>query len=154
MFTATDGRVREALGGRQFHLTGRAGAAAGFALAVAMLTPLLFLSKLAEMQFVAVQLGFIGGIYFGFGIADGRVTKLLVEFLVAGAFLFVAVAALWADSPALLAGAYIAHAVWDVLHHPRGVSVPVKNWWPPFCVAFDLLCAAFILAWLPWGGVG
>lgn len=156
MFTTIDGRVRTTDNeeARQFHLSGPAGAAVGLGLAAVMLSPLLFVSKLAGMQFVAVQLGFIGAIYFGFGIADGRVTNLLIEFLGAGAFLFVAVVALWADSPPLLAGAYVGHAVWDTLHHPHGISVPVRNWYPPFCVVFDVVCAVFILAWLPHGGVG
>jgi hypothetical protein len=147
------GVIRRTNGETELHLSGPAGAAVGLGLAVAMLTPLLFLSKLAGMQFLAVQLGFIGAIYFGFGIADGRVVRLLIEFLVAGTFLFVAAAALWADSPVVLAVAYAAHAGWDVIHHPRAVTVPVRKWYPPFCVVYDLVCAAFIVWWLPLGGV-
>ena len=156
----TDGRVqsgydeRDGGGARRFQLNGPAGAAVGLGLAVVMLAPLLLLSKLAGMQFLAVQIAFIGAIYFGFGIADGRVGNLVTEFLVSGAFLFVAAASLWADSPALLAGAYVAHAGWDYLHHRPGISVPVHSWYPPFCVVFDLAAAAFILAWLPLSGVG
>lgn len=139
--------------GAELHLSGPMGAAAGLGLATVMLAPLLFLSKDAGMQFLAVQLGFIGAIYFGFGIADGRVAGLLVEFAVSGVFLLGGAAALWADSPVLLAAGYAAHAVWDVLHHPRAVSMPVRPWYPPFCVVYDLVCAAFVLAWLPLGGV-
>lgn len=138
--------------GVELHLSGPAGAAAGLGLALVMLAPLLFLSKAAGLQFLAVQLGFIGAIYFGFGIADGRVSNMLVEFAVSGVFLFGGAAALWADSPALLAAGYAAHAGWDVLHHPRAVPMPVRNWYPPFCVVYDLVFAAFILAWLPLGG--
>lgn len=139
--------------GLELHFSGPAGAGVGLALAVVMLSPLLLLSKLAGMQFLAVQVAFIGAIYFGFGVADARVGPLLIEFTVAGAFLLGAAAALWADSPALLAGAYAAHAVWDGVHHPRAVSMPVRPWYPPFCVVYDLVCAAFVLAWLPLGGV-
>jgi hypothetical protein len=139
---------------RHFRLSPPAGAAVGLGLAVVMLAPLLLLSKLAGMQFLAVQLGFIGAIYFGFGIADGRVRPLLVEFLVAGLFLFAGAVALWTDSPIFLAGAYVAHAAWDAVHHPRVVSTPVRPWYPPFCVVYDIVSAAFILAWLPFRGVG
>ncbi len=118
-----------------------------------MLTPLLLLSKLAGMQLLAVHLGFIGGIYFGFGVADGRLAPLLTEFVIAGTFLFAAAVALWADAPVVLAGAYAAHGIWDAVHHPRAMNMPVRNWYPPFCAVYDLLCAAFILAWLPLGGV-
>jgi hypothetical protein len=149
-----DGRILTAGEGRNFHLSRPAGAAVGLGLAVVMLAPLLLLSKLAGMQFLAVQIAFIGAIYFGFGIADGRVVPLIIEFLVAGLFLFAGAAALWADSPILLAGAYVAHAGWDAVHHPRAVSTPVRTWYPPFCVVYDLVCALFIVAWLPLGGVG
>ena len=139
--------------GLQLQLSGPVGAGLGLALAVVMLSPLLFLSKLAGMQFLAVQVAFIGAVYFGFGVADGRVRPLLIEFTVAGGFLFLAAVALWADSPAVLAGAYAAHALWDLVHNPRTVAVPVRTWYPPFCVVYDLVCAAFVLVWLPLGGV-
>jgi hypothetical protein len=138
----------------EFHLSGPTGAAVGLGLAVVMLAPLLFLSKLAGMQLLAVQLGFIGAVYFGFAVADGRVMPLLIEFSVAGAFLFAGAAALWADSPVLLAVAYVAHAGWDLAHHPRAVPTPVRSWYPPFCVVYDLVVAGFVLLWLPLGGVG
>lgn len=140
-------------GGLRFDLSGRAGVGVGLGLAVAMLTPLLLLSKLAGMQFLAVQVAFIGAVYFGFAVADGGVRALLIEFLVAGLFLFGAAASLWADSPVVLAAAYAAHAGWDAVHHPRAVTMPVRTWYPPFCVVYDLLCAAFVLVWLPLGGV-
>ena len=158
MMTTTDGRVRphhddDDGAGRQFHLTGPAGAAVGLGLAAAMLAPLLFLSEENGFQFLAVQLGFIGGVYFGFGVADGRVLHLAIEFTVAGAFLFGGVIALWTGSTVFLAAAYAAHAVWDLAHHPRAVPTPVRNWYPPFCVVFDLAVAVFIQAWLPLGGI-
>jgi len=124
------------------------GVAVGVGLAVVMLAPLLLLSKLAGFQFLAVLLGFVGAIYFGFAVADGRVTVLLVEFSVSGVFLAAGAVALWADSPAILAAGYAAHAAWDLVHHPRAVSTPVRNWYPPFCVAFDMVAAVFILVWL------
>ncbi len=60
--------------------------------------------------------------------------------------------ALWADSPLLLAAGYAAHGLWDLVHHPRGVTTPVRSWYPPFCVVFDVVLAVFILAWMPLGG--
>jgi hypothetical protein len=79
---------------------------------------------------------------------------LAVEFLVAGTFMYAAAAALWADSPLVLAAGYVAHAAWDAVHHPRALSTTVRRWYPPFCMVFDVAVAAFILAWLPRGGVG
>ena len=42
--------------------------------------PLLFLSKLAGMQFLAVSLAFAAAVYFGFAVSDGRLMPLVVEF--------------------------------------------------------------------------
>ncbi len=142
----TDGR-------RSFELSGPVAAAVGLGLAVVLLAPAPFLSDLAVFQFLAVQLGFIAAVYFGFAVADGRIGPLALEFLVAGSFMFLGTTALWADSPALLASGYAAHAVWDLVHHPRAVTSRVASWYPPFCVVFDLAVAAFILLWLPLGGV-
>lgn len=146
--TATDHDGRAEL-----RLSGPAGAAVGFGLAVVMLAPLLLLSKLAGLQFLAVMLGFIGAIYFGFAVADGSVRSLAVEFPVSGVFLALGAVALWADSPVVLAAGYAAHGLWDFVHHPRAVTTPVRNWYPPFCVVFDVVTAVFILLWLPLGGV-
>jgi hypothetical protein len=137
----------------ELDLNGASGVAVGVGLAVATLAPLLFLSKLAGFQFLAVMLGFVGAIYFGFAVADGSVRSLLVEVPVSTVFLLAGAIALWADSPAVLAGGYAAHALWDLGHHPRAVTTPVRRWYPPFCVAYDLIVAAFVLAWLPLGGV-
>jgi len=115
--------------------------------------PTVFLSKLAAFQFLAGQLGFIGAVYFGFAVADGRLRSLMIELPVAGAFLLLSTPAPWVDAPLFLAAGYVAHGVWDVVHHPHVVPTPVRSWYPPFCVVYDLVVAAFILAWLPPGGV-
>lgn len=136
----------------EFHLNGPAAVGVGVALATVMLAPLpLFLSKRAGLEFLAVQLGFIGAVYFGFAVADGSIRSLLVEFPVSGVFLALGAVTLWAKSPPLLAAGYLAHAVWDLVHHPRAVPTPVRSWYPPFCVVFDLVVAGFILVWLPLG---
>jgi hypothetical protein len=82
------------------------------------------------------------------------VAHQLTEFLVAGIFLAWAAVSLWADSPVLLAAGYAAHAAWDLAHHSRTrtVTTDVRSWYPPFCVAFDVLVAVFSMAWLPLGG--
>jgi hypothetical protein len=136
---ADDGRT-------ELHLSGPLGAAVGAVLALVMVAPIwLFLSEEAGFDSLAVQLGFIGGVYFGFAVSRGSIGELVLEFLVAGAFMFVGVIALGNDSPLVLAAGYAAHGLWDAVHHPRGVSTPVRNWYPPFCAVFDVVVAAFIL---------
>lgn len=129
--------------------SGPVAAVVGFGLALAFIGPLLFVPKDAGFQLLAVLLGFVGAVYFGFGVADGRVAVVLTEFLVSGTFLFAAWAALWVDSPWILAVAYAIHGGWDAIHHPRVLTTTsVRTWYPPFCAVFDWLIAAFILAWL------
>ncbi|MDP3857971.1 MAG: hypothetical protein Q8Q73_09455 [Stagnimonas sp.] len=71
---------------------------------------------------------------------------LMVESLVAAAFLGAAIAAfrstLW-----IVVAAPTAHGVFD-LAHGRFVANPgVPVWWPAFCLAYDVAAAAY-LAWL------
>ncbi len=152
MFTREiTGPVRD---GNELQLSGPSGAAVGLGLALVTVAPVaVFLSDLTAMQFLAVQLGFVAAVYFGYAIADGRIGTMLIEIPVAGVFLALATVALWADSPLLLAGSYAAHGIWDLVHHPRAVTTPVRSWYPPFCVVYDVVLAAFIVAWLPLGGV-
>lgn len=147
------GTERRPDGSVELHLTGGAGSVVGLALAALTTLPVVALASTeAALQFLAVELGFIGAIYFGFGVADGRVRPLLVEGNVAIAFLAVGTVSLWAGQPWLLAAGYVAHALWDLIHHPGGASgaglTPVRNWYPPFCVAYDLFVAAAIAVWL------
>lgn len=136
---AQDGRT-------ELHLSPPAGAAVGAVLSLLMVAPVwLFLSKSAGFEFFAVQLGFIGGVYFGFAVSRGSVNELVLEFLVAGTFMFVGAIALGNDSKLVLAAGYLAHGVWDAVHHPRAVTTPVRTWYPPFCAVFDLIVFAFVL---------
>jgi hypothetical protein len=130
----------------ELRLTPAVGAAVGAVLSVVMVAPLWpFLSWSAGFAFLAVQLGFIGGVYFGFAVSRGSVGELAMEFLVAGTFMFVGAIAFGTKSPVVLAAGYLAHAGWDAVHHPRVVTTPVRSWYPPFCAVFDLVVTAFIL---------
>lgn len=134
-----DGRVA-------LDLNGPTGAAVGVGLALVMIAPIaLFLGDSEAFQFIAVLLGFVGGVYLGFGVASGSVSELLLEFTVAGAFMLVAAVALWVESPVVLAAGYAAHGLWDLVHHPRAVTTPVRGWYPPFCVLFDVVMTGYVL---------
>lgn len=100
------------------------------------------------LQFLAVLLGFIAGAYLGFAVADGTTRALVVEAAGIAVFVSLAAAALWFASPALLAGGYLAHGLWDVAHHPRGITTTVVGWYPPFCLVYDVLVGVFVVLWL------
>ena len=91
----------------------------------------------------ALGLVVIAPIYIGFAVADGRVRIIVVECLVAMAFVVVAAAGI--TGPAwLLAFGLAAHGVKDAWQH-RTRFVSGTRWWPPFCAAVDWVVAAIIV---------
>jgi hypothetical protein len=52
-------------------------------------------------------------------------------------------------SPLFLAVGYLAHGLWDLAHHQKGIPTRVTAWWPPFCLAYDwVMAGALCLQWL------
>lgn len=95
----------------------------------------------------AVILGAGAAVYVGFALVDGRRRAVRVEATAAVAFIAVAVLGAWLSRPLLAAG-YVGHGVWDLTHHPRGIRTHVPREWPPLCLAYDLVVAAFLVT--PW----
>ena len=91
----------------------------------------------------ALGLSFIAAVYIGFAVADGRPRILLIECVVAMAFVIVAAAGI-AGPAWLLAFGLAAHGVKDAWQH-RTRFVSGTRWWPPFCAAVDLVVAAIIV---------
>lgn len=52
-------------------------------------------------------------------------------------------------STSYLAGGYVLHGAWDLLHHPRAVFTRVVRWFPLLCAAFDFVVAVALLVG-PW----
>ena len=91
----------------------------------------------------AIGLAVIAPVYIGFAVADGRVRIIVVESVVAMAFVVVAAAGI--TGPAwLLAFGLAAHGVKDAWQH-RSSFVSGTRWWPPFCAAVDWVVAAIIV---------
>ncbi|WP_299792653.1 DUF6010 family protein [uncultured Marivita sp.] len=104
----------------------------------------LFLDERTSVALASITLALIGGAYIGFGAADGNARVFWAEFAVALLFALAAFLGLiwhWAFLPLGLA----LHALWDILHHKSRRLASVPNWYIPFCVAFDLLAAAFFI---------
>jgi hypothetical protein len=84
--------------------------------------------------------------YILFAVMGGSVRALILESIVMSAFVCVAVLGfrlnLW-----LVVGALAAHGVFDFFHGQFVINPGVPEWWPAFCLAFDVGAAAF-LAWL------
>lgn len=119
-------------------------AMAGAVLSLLSLPFHLVLPEAVSIQFAAVILGLVAGIYAGFALQDGRAHILAIEGLVALAFLAFALAGLiW--SPWLIPAAYVLHGVWDILHHRR-ITTATPSWYPPMCAVYDGIFAAGLCA--------
>ncbi|HVW84923.1 MAG TPA: hypothetical protein VHB50_09590 [Bryobacteraceae bacterium] len=81
--------------------------------------------------------------YILFAVIGGSMAALIVECLVAGAFLALAVTgfrkSLW-----LVAAALAGHGVFDFLHHLFIQNPGVPVWWPGFCLSFDVPAGGFL----------
>jgi hypothetical protein len=91
---------------------------------------------------LAASLAFIPAVYVGFAVADGRPRVVVVECIVAGAFLLVALVSVTASAWFLVAG-FTAHGLKD-LWQERTHYVANTRWWPPFCATVDFLVALII----------
>ena len=98
-----------------------------------------------HLAFHTVALAIIGAIYLGFAFADGRIGIIVLELAVGTMFVVLGLLGLW-QAPVFIAVGLVLHAIWDLLHRPRGVTTKLPSWYPPFCAAFDFVFAgAFIL---------
>jgi hypothetical protein len=87
----------------------------------------------------------IASYYSLFAVMGASTHALVLESLVGGAFLAVAVlgfrSSLWVVVIALG-----AHGVFDLAHGTVMSNPGVPNWWPAFCLAYDATAAGY-LAW-------
>ena len=88
----------------------------------------------------------ISSYYALFAIMGGSVHALMVESFVVVMFLGASIAgfktSLW-----LVVVALAAHGLFDFTHGRLIANPGVPVWWPPFCLSYDLVAAAY-LAWL------
>ena len=86
--------------------------------------------------------------YYGlFAVMGGSPHALAVESIVIAAFLGAAVAgfkrSLW-----LVVAALAAHGVFDFIHGRLIANPGVPAWWPQFCLAYDVVAAAYLASLL------
>ena len=88
----------------------------------------------------------IASYYALFAVMGASTHTLVLESLVGTVFLAVGVSgfrwSLWAVVVALA-----AHGIFDLTHDTFIANAGVPNWWPQFCLTYDLTAAAY-LAWL------
>jgi hypothetical protein len=93
--------------------------------------------------FFAVVLGLAAGVYPGLAMADSQNGRPLLQWIAAVAFISLGMVGLW-YSPLILAGAWVLHAFWDLLHHITSLGDGIPEGYPGFCLSYDLLLAGFV----------
>ena len=94
----------------------------------------------------------VASYYALFAVMGGGTAVLLRESIGIVVFLLVAVAGfkwnLW-----LLVAALAGHGTFDLIHGSLIANAGVPLWWPPFCLAFDVVAAIYLAALLLRGHV-
>ena len=91
----------------------------------------------------ALTLIVAAGVYWVLALFGGSLNWLLIEtvgMLIFGAF---AIAG-FKVSPKWIALGWVLHIGWDVLLHDGTTTPWVPEWYPPLCVGFDALVAAYL----------
>lgn len=100
-----------------------------------------------ERVFYPTVLIVVAHYYVLFAAMASSTPALMIESLLAGAFVILSVAgfkkSLW-----LVAAALAGHGVFDLFHHLFIQNPGVPLWWPGFCSSFDVLAGIFLAALL------
>ena len=119
----------------------------GIVLSLALVGLARIYPSVRERVVYAVALVIAALLYFFFGLAGGASTRWLA-FETLGVLIFGTVA--WGGLRGkawLLAVGWVAHVAWDVLFHLSGAGAEyTPDWYPWFCVSFDLVIAGAVLA--------
>ena len=108
--------------------------------------PQRLVGQLRLAQWIAIVLAVTGGTWLGLAIAGSGDPLATLDITVSVATAIVAAVALVIDprqALALLAGAFMAHALVDIAHRPGWLSPAVApRWFTVGCAAFDVYMAA------------
>jgi hypothetical protein len=98
-----------------------------------------------DRVFYPTVMGVIASYYALFAVMAGSIQVLMIELVVIVAFLGLSIAgfkrSLW-----LVVAALAAHGMFDLAHGHLIENPGVPPWWPHFCLAYDVVAAAY-LAW-------
>lgn len=98
-----------------------------------------------ERGFYPVVLIVIAFLYLLFAVMAGSTNSLLAE--VVPALVFVALAVLgFRKSPWFAVVGLALHGVFDFFHHAVIANPGVPEWWPGWCLTYDVVAAAYLAA--------
>ncbi|MFX0091482.1 MAG: DUF6010 family protein [Candidatus Hodarchaeota archaeon] len=118
----------------------------GITLAILAIFFSLLLTNVQMLDFYALLLTFIAGVYLGFLLLDGQLKKqnLFLEIGAMGITVIFSLLGLWYSELFLIVG-YFFHGIWDIIHHPRGVQTKIPEKYSLFCLIFDWIVAIFLI---------
>ncbi len=79
-----------------------------------------------------------------FAVVGGSTSALLIECALATVFTAAALIG-FKRSEWIVAAAYAAHGIADLVHHSFSANAGIPDYWPGFCSAFDLVVAAILV---------
>jgi hypothetical protein len=98
-----------------------------------------------ERSFYPVVLIVIAALYLLFAVMAGSTESLVAESIFA--LVFVAMAAVgFRKTPWLVVAGLALHGVFDFFHHAVIPNPGVPAWWPGWCLAYDVVAAAYLAA--------
>jgi hypothetical protein len=98
-----------------------------------------------ERSFYPVVLIVIATLYLLFAVMAGSTDSLVAEAI--PALVFVALAVLgFRKTPWLVVAGLAVHGVFDFFHHAVIANPGVPVWWPGWCLAYDVVAAAYLAA--------
>lgn len=105
-----------------------------------------------ERAFYAVVLVVVAAYYLLFAAMAGSTAALLAEAV--PLVLFATAAAVgFRRSPWIIVAGLAGHGVFDFFHHGMIANPGVPAWWPGFCLAYDVVAAAYLAVLLKTRGV-
>jgi hypothetical protein len=115
----------------------------GSALALVVLGGLSLLGFDRDQAFYPTVTIVVASYYILFAALTGSATVMLAELTAAGVFILLAVTG-FKRSPWVLVVALAGHGVFDLVHHWLIDNPGVPDFWPGFCMAFDVVAAAYL----------
>jgi hypothetical protein len=115
----------------------------GIGLALAILLSVRLVGLDRDRGFYPTVMIVIALLYGLFAVMGGSMRALGLESVAMAGFIFVTILGfkrnLW-----WVVGALFAHGVYDFFHGHLFINPGVPAWWPQFCLAFDVVAAAFL----------
>lgn len=96
-----------------------------------------------ERSFYPVVLIVIATLYLLFAVMAGSTASLLAEAVPALGFVTIAVLG-FCRTPWLVVVGLALHGVFDFFHHAVIANPGVPAWWPGWCLAYDVVAAAYL----------